>query len=161
MTELAITSLMPRTGIAKLLAGVTGKWSNGKGPVTLKKYSDMDAVLYKARKYVVQVRSRLHTFINPSEFIVSSSVKKSLRNSMGKSILFRFNIEIPGSTFPVSSKMNPSCRSICGILSRNITVKVVSKSDFSTNQILQRHGGMLTYVPIIFFSKTTRLISLM
>jgi hypothetical protein len=59
VTELAITSLIPRTGIAKLLAGVTGKWSNGKGPVTLKKYSDMDAVLYKARKYVVQVRSGL------------------------------------------------------------------------------------------------------
>lgn len=62
VTELAITSLMPRTGIAKLLAGVTGKWSNGKGPVTLMKYSDMDAVLYKARKYVVQVCSGLHVF---------------------------------------------------------------------------------------------------
>ena len=65
VTELTITSLMPRTGIAKLLAGVTGKWSNGKGPVTLKKYSDMDAVLQKARKYVVQVYSRLHAFNLP------------------------------------------------------------------------------------------------
>ena len=59
VTELAITCLMPKTGIAKLLAGVTGKWSNGTSPVTLKKYSDMDMVLYKARKYVVQVCSRL------------------------------------------------------------------------------------------------------
>jgi hypothetical protein len=65
MTELAVTSLMPKTGIAKLLAGVTGKWSNGKGPVTLKKYSDMDAVLRKARKYVVQVRSGLQAFNLP------------------------------------------------------------------------------------------------
>jgi hypothetical protein len=65
VTELAITSLMPRTGIAKLLAGVTGKWSNGKSPVTLKKYSDMDAVLYKAQKYVVQVCSRLQAFHLP------------------------------------------------------------------------------------------------
>jgi hypothetical protein len=65
VTELAITSLLPRTGIAKLLAGVTGKWSNGKGPVTLKKYSDMDAVLCKARKYVVQVYSGLHAFNLP------------------------------------------------------------------------------------------------
>jgi hypothetical protein len=59
VTELAITSLMPKTGITKLLAGVTGKWSNGISPVTLKKYSNMDAVLYKARKYVVQVCSGL------------------------------------------------------------------------------------------------------
>ena len=62
VTELAITSLMPKKGITKLLAGVTGKWSNGKSPVTLKKYSDMDAILFKARKYVVQVCSILQTF---------------------------------------------------------------------------------------------------
>jgi hypothetical protein len=157
VTELAITSLMPKTGITKLLAGVTGKWSNGKGPVTLKTYSDMDAVLYKARKYVVQVCSKLHVFNYPSEFIVSSSTKKSLRNSMEKSILFRFNIEIPGSTFALSSPMNPSCRSICGTLSRNIIVRVFLKSNSSMNQTLQRHGGMLTYVPILFSQKTTRL----
>jgi len=65
LTELAITSLMPKTGIAKLLAGVTGKWSNGTSPVTLKKYSDLDAVLYKARKYVVQVCSGLQGFDLP------------------------------------------------------------------------------------------------
>jgi hypothetical protein len=62
VTELATTSLMPKSGIEKLLAGVTGKWSDGKSPVTLKKYSDMDAVLYRARKYVVQVRSGLQAF---------------------------------------------------------------------------------------------------
>jgi hypothetical protein len=82
--------------------------------------------------------------IYPSDFIVSSSMKSSLRNSMEKSIPFRFNTEIPGTTFPVSSVMNPSCRSICGTLSRNIIVRVVSKSEFLTNQTLQRHGGMLT-----------------
>lgn len=56
VTELAIASLMPRNVINKFLAGVTGKWSDGKSPVTLKKFSDMDAALFKARKYVVQVR---------------------------------------------------------------------------------------------------------
>jgi hypothetical protein len=56
VTEIAMTSLMPRTAINKLLAGVTGKWSDGKCRVTLKKYSDMDAVMFKARKYIVQVR---------------------------------------------------------------------------------------------------------
>ena len=55
VTEVAITSLMQRKAINTLLAGVTGKWLNGNSAVTLKKYSDMDAVLSKARKYVVQV----------------------------------------------------------------------------------------------------------
>ena len=62
VTEFAITSLIPKKGIAKLLAGVTGKWSDGKSPVTLKTYSDMDAVLFMARKYVVQVFSVLQAF---------------------------------------------------------------------------------------------------
>jgi hypothetical protein len=56
VTETAIASLMPRKVVDKFLAGVTGRWSDGKSPVTLKKYSDMDAALFKARKYVVQVR---------------------------------------------------------------------------------------------------------
>jgi hypothetical protein len=55
VTETAIASLMPRKVVDKFLAGVTGRWSDGKSPVTLKKYSDMDAALFKARKYVVQV----------------------------------------------------------------------------------------------------------
>ncbi|KAF8800476.1 hypothetical protein BYT27DRAFT_7262875 [Phlegmacium glaucopus] len=56
VTEIAIASLMPRKVINKFLAGVTGKWSDGKSPVTLKKYSDMDVVLLKAQKYVVQFK---------------------------------------------------------------------------------------------------------
>lgn len=119
VTELATTSLMSKTSITKLLAGVTGKWSYGESPVTLKKYSDMDTVLNKARKYVVQVRYVLDYYkcsIYSSEFIVSSSMKKSLQNSMERSILFHFNIEIPGNTFPVLLAMNPSYRSICGTL---------------------------------------------
>ncbi len=64
VTEIAITSLMPKTAIDKLLAGVTGKWSDGKSRVTLKKYSDMDAVMFKARKYVVQVRVSYFMYFN-------------------------------------------------------------------------------------------------
>jgi len=48
VTELAITSLMSKKAIDKLLAGVTGKWSNGNSTVTLKNYSDMDAVVFNA-----------------------------------------------------------------------------------------------------------------
>ena len=88
--------------------------------------------------------------IYQSDFIVSSSMKPSLQNSMEKSIPFHFNTEIPGTTFPVLLVMNTSCRSICGTLSGNIIVRVVLKSEFLTNQTLQRHGGMLTYVPIPF-----------
>jgi hypothetical protein len=55
VTETAIASLMPRKVVDKFLAGVTGRWSDGKSPVTVKKYSDMDVALFKARKYVVQV----------------------------------------------------------------------------------------------------------
>ena len=62
VTEVAITSLMRKAAINKLLAGVTGRWSNGNSAVTLKKYSDMEAVLSKARKYVVQVRFLLLLF---------------------------------------------------------------------------------------------------
>ena len=70
VTEVAITSLMRRKAINTLLAGVTGKWSKGNSAVTLKKYSDMDAVLSKARKYVVQVcwyvsRHNHSIYLNP------------------------------------------------------------------------------------------------
>ena len=148
VTELAITSLLPRTGIAKLLDGVTGKWSNRKSPVTLKTYSNMDAVLYKARKYIVQVYSGLQYSIYPSDFIVSSSMKLSLRYSMENPMPFHFNIEIPGTTFPVLSVMNPSCRSTCGTLSRSIIVRVVSKIEFSTNQTLQSYSLPLLVSPL-------------
>lgn len=57
VTELAVTSLLSKKAINQLLTGVTGKWSSGKSPVTLKKNSDMDAALSMARKYVVQVCS--------------------------------------------------------------------------------------------------------
>ena len=85
-----------------------------------------------------------------SDLIVSSRMKLSLWNLMEKSIPFHFNTEIPGTTFPVSLAMNPSCWSICGTLSGNIIVRVVLKSEFLMNQTLQRHGGMLMYVPIPF-----------
>jgi hypothetical protein len=62
VTEIAITSLMPRAAINKLLSGVTGRWSNGNSAVTLKKYSDMEAVLSKAQKYIVQVCFLLQLF---------------------------------------------------------------------------------------------------
>ncbi len=106
-------------------------------------------------RYVPDYRDSIYL----SEFIVSSSTKKSLQNLMEKSILFRFNIEILGNTSPVSSATNPSCQSICGILLRNIIVRVFSKSNFSTNQTLRRHGGMLTSVPILLSQETTRLMS--
>ena len=76
VTELAMTSLMRRSAINTLLAGVTGKWSNGNSAVTLKKYSDMDAVLSKARKYVVQVcqysRYNHSIYLNPSLLLVQA-----------------------------------------------------------------------------------------
>lgn len=55
VTEVAIASLMPRNVVNKFLTGITGNWSDSKSPVTLKKYSDMDAALLQARKYIVQV----------------------------------------------------------------------------------------------------------
>ena len=155
VTEIAITSLMRRPAINKLLTGVTGKWSNGNSAVTLKKHSDMDAVLSKARKYVVQVLFLLQSFKSrslASDSTVSSSTKKCLQNSMEKFIILHFNIEIPGSIYLILSMMNLLCRSTCGTLSRNIIVRVLSRSRFSMNQTPQRHGGMLTCVPELFFS---------
>ncbi len=71
VTEIAVTSLMPRTTINKLLTGVTGKWSDGKCRVTLKKYSDMDAVMFKARKYIVQVRVSYFMYFNDLPHLLS------------------------------------------------------------------------------------------
>ncbi|KDR80462.1 hypothetical protein GALMADRAFT_117237, partial [Galerina marginata CBS 339.88] len=56
VTEIAVASLMSKNVITKFLSGVTGKWSDGKSRVTLRKYSDMDAALFSARKYVVQFK---------------------------------------------------------------------------------------------------------
>ncbi|PPQ87069.1 hypothetical protein CVT25_000049 [Psilocybe cyanescens] len=56
VTEVAIASLMPRNVVNKFLTGITGNWSDSKSPVTLKKYSDMDAALLQARKYIVQFK---------------------------------------------------------------------------------------------------------
>ena len=86
--------------------------------------------------------------IYQSDFIVSSSMKPSLWNSMEKSIPFCFNTEIPGTTFPVLLAMNPSYQSICGTLSGNIIVRVVLKSKFLMNQTLQRHGGMFLFLSL-------------
>lgn len=153
VTEIAITSLMRRPAINKLLTGVTGKWSNGNSSVTLKKYSDMDAVLSKARKYVVQVRFLLQSFKSlASDATVSSSTKKCLQNSMEKFIILHFNIEIPGSIYLILSTMNLLCRPTCGTPSRNIIARVHLKSRFSTSQTLQRHGGMLTCVHRLLIS---------
>jgi hypothetical protein len=74
VTEVAITSLMRRAAINKLLAGVTGKWSNGNSAVTLKNHSDMDSVLSKARKYVVQV-CRYVSYYNHSVYLNPLSVQ--------------------------------------------------------------------------------------
>ncbi|KDR73368.1 hypothetical protein GALMADRAFT_72633, partial [Galerina marginata CBS 339.88] len=62
VTEIAVASLMSKNVVNQFLSGVTGKWSDGKSPVTLKKYSDMDAALFNARKYVVQFNGKVYNF---------------------------------------------------------------------------------------------------
>jgi hypothetical protein len=99
------------------------------------------------------------------ESIFSSSTKKSLQNLMEKSIILHFNIAIPGSIFPALSATNLLCQFTCGILSRNIIARVLSRSKFSMSQTLQRRGGMLTCVLKLIFSffrlESMRLIWLM
>jgi hypothetical protein len=63
------------------------------------------------------------------------------------------------------SATNLLCQFTCGILSRNIIARVLSRSKFSMSQTLQRRGGMLTCVLKLIFSffrlESMRLIWLM
>ena len=66
-TETAIQGLLPKWIVNKQLAGLNSNWAE-KSQLTIKNFTEMDKVLFKARKYFVQASKT-------SNLVHSSSVQ--------------------------------------------------------------------------------------
>ena len=141
-TETAIQGLLSKALINKQLAGINSKWAVGSR-LTIKNYNDMEKALAKARKHTVQVRTILHCIYSHELNLVLNSLQapQSLALWTENFIPSPLNIEIHGSGFSRSFRMNhwPPC--ICGIRYKNIIAVVTMRSAFTMNPTQQIPGG--------------------
>jgi hypothetical protein len=142
-TETAILGLLPKWIVNKQLAGFNSNWAKGS-QLTIKNFTEMDKVLFKARKHFVQVsRIPLLCIFIYSNASISSRVMLSLQLMRVKHMNLHLNIEIHGNGSYRSFKTSPWHRWLCGMQFGSTTAQATSKIAFMMNQTRLIHGGAL------------------
>jgi hypothetical protein len=150
-TETAVKGLLSKELVNTQLAKMNSTWAVGS-TLSIKSHRDMEAVLSKARKYVVQVCNCIYLSALPHYYVslvlihkpnISLKVNLSQPRMKASVIKSHLSIEILGNGSWRSYKMSPWPRGICGMLSKSFTVTTIMKNESMMNQTQPMFGGKL------------------